>query len=144
MPTSSKPAPITPIVIAAPPDGYVAGACNIGPWEIRRRRAFALTGFASAAVLLVGLMVIGAPTLVRLLVLFPAWGGFLSWLQARRRFCAAFAMAGISNFADGDTGRQAVSDPAARRADMQATVRLVRDSFALGLVVAIASALLPI
>jgi hypothetical protein len=34
------------------PDGYVPGACNIGPWEIRRRRTIAVAGFAGAAVLL--------------------------------------------------------------------------------------------
>ena len=144
MSTSPGPAPNTPIAISVPPDGYLPGACNIGPWEIRRRRAFALAGFGVAAVLLIGLLMSGAPALLRLIVLFPTWGGMLSWLQARRRFCAAFAMAGISNFADGETGRQAVADPAARRADVHATVRLTRDSFALAVVVTITAALLPV
>ena len=139
-----RPAPNTPIAIAVPPDGYVPGVCNIGPWEIRRRRAFGVAGFIAAAVVLAGLVIAGAPAPARLLVLLPAWGGAFSWLQARRRFCAAFAMAGISNFADGEIGRQAVADAAARRADLQATVRLTRDSFALAAVVAISAALLPV
>lgn len=144
MSTSPGPAPNTPIAFSAPPDGYVPGACNIGPWEIRRRRAFALAGFGVAAALFIGLLMSGAPPLLRLIVLFPTWGGMLSWLQARRRFCAAFALAGVSNFAAGAAGRQVVADPAARRADVQAMVRLVRDSFALAVVVALVAALLPV
>ena len=139
-----RPAPNTPIAIAVPPDGYVPGVCNIGPWEIRRRRAYALAGFVIAAALLLGLVVVGAPTLFRLLVLLPAWGGMFSWLQARRRFCAAFAMAGISNFADGDEGRQAVADPEARKADARAVMRLTRDSFLVAVAVTAVAVLLPV
>jgi hypothetical protein len=124
--------------------GYVPGVCNIGPWEIRRRRAFAVVGFAVALVLFVALVAAGAPPIARVLVLLPAWGGAFSWLQARRRFCAGFAMAGISNFADGDTGRRAVTDPAAHRADIAATLRMTRDSFLIALPVTIVAVLLPV
>jgi hypothetical protein len=123
---------------------YVPGVCNIGPWEIRRRRTFAIVGFAVAIVLFVALVAVGAPPIARLLVLFPAWGGTFSWLQARRRFCAGFAMAGISNFADGDAGRQAVTDPGAHRADIAAVARMTRDSFLVGLLVATVAVLLPV
>jgi len=124
--------------------GYVPGVCNIGPWEIRRRRTFAVIGFAVAIVLFVALVVAGAPPIARLLVLLPVWGGAFSWLQARRRFCAGFAMAGISNFADGDAGRQVVSDPAAHRADVAATLRMTRDSFLVALPISIVAVLLPV
>ena len=139
-----RPAPNTPIAIAVPPDGYVPGACNIGPWEIRRRRAFGVAGFIAAAVVLAGLVIAGASAPARLLVLLPAWGGMFSWLQARRRFCAAFAMAGISNFADGDEGRQAVADPEARKADARAVMRLTRDSFLVAVAVTAVAVLLPV
>ncbi|MDP2350728.1 MAG: hypothetical protein Q8M74_06175 [Chloroflexota bacterium] len=144
MSASPRPAPNTPIVFPTPADGYAPGACNIGPWEIRRRRAFGVAGFIAAAVALAGLVIAGAPTLSRLLVLFPAWGGAFSWLQARRRFCAAFAMAGISNFADGDEGRQAVADPEARKADARAVMRLTRDSFLVAVAVTVVAVLLPV
>jgi hypothetical protein len=124
--------------------GYVPGVCNIGPWEIRRRRAFGVVGFAVALVLFVALVAAGAPPIARVLVLLPAWGGAFSWLQARRRFCAGFAMAGISNFADGDTGRRAVDDPAAHRADIATTLRMTRDSFLIALPVTIVAVLLPV
>jgi len=124
--------------------GYVPGVCNIGPWEIRRRRTFAIVGFAVAIVLFLALVAAGAPPIARLLVLLPVWGGAFSWLQARRRFCAGFAMAGISNFADGEAGRQAVTDPEAHRADIEATMRMTRDSFLIALPVAIVAVLLPV
>ena len=98
----------------------------------------------AAAVLFAGLVAAGAPPPARLLVLLPAWGGTFSWLQARRRFCAGFAMAGISNFADGEAGRQTVADAAAHRADVQATLRLARDSFAIALLITIVAVLLPV
>ena len=131
--------------LIAPDDaGYVPGVCNIGPWEIRRRRTFAIIGFAAAAALFVALVAVGAPPIARALVLMPLWGGAFSWLQARRRFCAGFAMAGISNFADGDAGRRAITDPEAHRADIAATLRMTRDSFLIALPITIVAVLLPV
>ena len=138
------PTPVTPIAFAASEDGYVPGACNIGSWEIRRRRAFGIAGFVAAAILFAGLVAAGAPPVSRVLVLLPAWGGTFSWLQARRRFCAAYAMAGISNFGDREAGRQTVADAAAHRADVEATLRLTRDSFAIALLITIVAVLLPV
>lgn len=124
---------------------YVPGVCNIGPREVRRRRAFAVAGFLTAATLFVLMLVSGASPAIRFLILLPpTWAGTFSWLQARRRFCAAFAMAGIANFGDGDDSRQAVDDPAARLADRSATFRLARDAFLLALPVPVVAALLPI
>lgn len=146
MSTSSRPGlAARPRPIAPAPDGgdYVPGACNIGPWEIRRRRAFAIVGFALAAALQAGLVLAGSPPVARLVVLLPLWGGLFSWLQARRRFCAAFAMAGLSNFGPGDGTRRTVVDPADRRADMLAALRLARDSFLLALLSTIIAVLLP-
>ena len=138
-------APLPQISLITPDGaGYVPGVCNIGPWEIRRRRTFGIIGFAAAIVLFVALVAAGAPPIARLLVLLPTWGGAFSWLQARRRFCAGFAVAGISNFADGDAGRQAITDPSAHRADMAATLRMTRDSFLIALPVTILAVLLPV
>jgi hypothetical protein len=138
-------APLPHVTLATPEGaGYVPGVCNIGPWEIRRRRTIGVIGFAAAFVLLAALVAAGAPPIARLLVLLPLWGGALSWLQARRRFCAGFAMAGISNFADGEAGRRAVTDPASHRADVQATMRMTRDSFLIALPITIVAVLLPV
>ncbi|HEY3336618.1 MAG TPA: hypothetical protein VGK16_15410 [Candidatus Limnocylindrales bacterium] len=138
--------PIAPLAPAGPErgDGYVPGVCNIGAWEVRRRRAFGIIGIAAAVVLFAGLVAAHAPGLTRLLVFLPLTGGVFSWLQARRRFCAGFAMAGVANFADGDDGRHAVQDEAARRADLAAVRRMTRDAVLIALPIAIVAVLLPV
>jgi hypothetical protein len=136
---------VQPLALAAlPEDGYVPGVCNIGAWEIRRRRAFAIVGFVIAAVILAVLIAAHAAPLARGVVLLPLWGGMFSWLQARRRFCAGFAFAGVLNFGDGGSTRRSVPDEAAHRADMLAVARMTRDSFLLALPVTIAAILLPL
>jgi hypothetical protein len=137
-------APVTPIAPAEAAGGYVPGACNIGPWEIRRRRAFAITGFAVAAALLVWLIAAGAPAPTRIVLLLPLWGGAFSWLQARRRFCAAFAIGGVANFGVGAGFRQTIGDPVARRADLLAVARMTRDSFPLAVAATLVVVLLPV
>ncbi len=136
---------ITPIAPAPEPEGaYVAGACNIGPWEIRRRRMSAIAAVAAAVALFAILVASGVPVWTRLLLLVPLWGAGISWLQARRRFCVAFAMAGISNFGDGGASRQAVVDPAQRELDRRAMAALVRDGFLLAIIPTVIAVLLPI
>lgn len=127
-----------------PDAAYVPGVCNIGPWEIRKRWATGIAGLAAAVLLLVALVGSHAPVPARLIVLLPAWGGVFSVLQARRHFCGAYALRRVSNFGNTyDTVRD-VTDEAAHRADMAALLRLTRDSFIVGLVLAIAGTLLPI
>jgi len=125
-------------------DGYVPGVCNIGPWEIRRRRSFAIIAFAIGLVGFALLVASGAPAIVRLVLLFPFWGGALSWLQARRRFCAGFAMASLSNFGDEEASRQQVADAAAHHQDMLAVMRMTRDSFVIGLAITIVAVLVTV
>ena len=137
---------IAPIVVTGGPadDRYVPGVCNIGAWEIRRRRRFAYIGFAAAAILFAILVAIGAPAWTRLFVFLPLAGGLVSWLQARRRFCAGFAVARVSNFADGDEGRRRVEDEAAHRADIAAVRRMVRDAVLIAIPITILAVLLPV
>lgn len=134
----------TRLVIEPVADGYVPGACNIGPWEVRRRWIGGILGLAAAAVLLAVLVAVGAPVAARVLVLLPAWGGAFSVLQARRRFCGAYALRRISNFGTTYGTIREVTDDAAHRADMAAVVRMARDSFAIALVITAVAVLLPL
>ena len=84
------------------PGDYRPGACNIGPREIAKRRALGIAGVISAVVLGIVLVVIDAPPLARAIVIFPLWGAIISLEQARRKFCAAFAYAGIRSVAGSD------------------------------------------
>jgi hypothetical protein len=141
----TAPAPTAPRIHVEPAgDGYVPGVCNIGPWEIRRRWIGGILGLGIAAALLAVLIAVHAPVVARVLVLLPAWGGAFSVLQARRRFCGAYAMRGISNFGvDLGTVRE-VQDDAAHRADMAALVQMTRDAFLIGLAITVIAVLLPL
>ena len=146
MPALASNPSIAPIVVSdgSADDRNVPGVCNIGAWEIRRRRRFAYIGFAAAAILFAILVAIGAPAWTRLFVFLPLAGGLVSWLQARRRFCAGFAVARVSNFADGDEGRRRVEDEAAHRADIAAVRRMVRDAVLIAIPITILAVLLPV
>ena len=132
------------LVIEPVGDGYVPGVCNIGTWEIRRRWVGGILGLAVAAALLAVLVAVHAPVAARLLVLLPAWGGMFSVLQARRRFCGAYAMRRISNFGITLDTVQQVADEAAHRADMAKVARMLSDSFVIGVALTVVAVLLPL
>lgn len=133
---------ITPLAPAPEPASaaaYQAGACNIGPYEIRRRRASGLLGVGAAVALGAALVAVDASAPARLLVVLPLWGGLISLLQARRRFCVGFALAGIANLGDDASGRASVS-PTDRAANLAASRRLVRDALLIAAPIAAAFA----
>jgi hypothetical protein len=135
------------IVFDQPPgahraDAYRAGACNIGPAEIARRRTFGRIGLVVSALVALALLVAGAPAIVRLLVGLPVAGSAIGLIQARLRFCAAFGFAGLRNF--GPVGHeQRVADAAARRADRGMALRIIAAGSLVGLAAGVALALIP-
>jgi hypothetical protein len=140
----TAPLPIQPALAIQPDEGaYLPGVCNIGPWEARRRMAFGIAGLAVAAGVLTALVAADAPAAARVAVVVPAWGGAFSVLQARRRFCGAYALRGLSNFGDSDDTIRQVEDDAAHRADLAATARMARDSLAIAVALTTAAVLLP-
>lgn len=124
-------------------DPYRAGACNIGPAEIARRRRAGLVGIAVALALAIGLVVLGAPDWSRVLVLPPLASGIISLEQARRRFCVGFAMAGLQNFSA--LGRQTrIEDAAARAKDRRAALVMVGQGTLVAAAISAVFVLLPI
>lgn len=124
-------------------DDYRAGACNIGPAEIARRRQAGHVGLAMTIALFVGLVAIGAPQPVRLLVALPAAGAASGYLQAFLHFCAAFGSLGRYNF--GSLGKeQLVTDPVARALDRLTSARIGIAAVAIGAAVGLIAALLPL
>lgn len=123
-------------------EGYRAGACNIGPAEIARRRRAGLTGIGIALVLGVVLVAIDAPIWIRAIVFLPLAGGLVSLEQARRRFCVGFAMAGLRNFG-ALGGESRVDDATDRAADRRAALVMVAYASAIAAVVTVAFVFLP-
>jgi len=77
---------------------YVAGSCNIGKGEIRRRQTVALIGlflvFFSASTILGT----DQSRSVRLSIFLPAMIFAVGFIQARKKFCLAYGLAGTFNF----------------------------------------------
>ena len=124
---------------------YAPGACNIGPDEIARRRQAAAAGFvvslSLATVLLLVGTAIGDP--VRLLVGLPLTGAAIGWIQARRRFCMAYGLAGTFNLGKiGEMSR--VTDQAALAADRRTALVIAAQGLAIGVAGALLFFLLPV
>jgi hypothetical protein len=102
---------------------YRPGACNIGPYEIARRRRAGQLELGLAAIIAVVLVVVAAPPLVRLVVFPVLAGAIVGFEQARRHFCAGFGFAGIRNFGTRED-LEHVADPAAKAADRRAALIL--------------------
>lgn len=125
------------------PSTYRAGACNIGPAEIARRRRAGLAFVGIAVVIAIGLIAIGAPWWARVVIFPPLAGGLISLEQARRHFCVGFAMAGIRNF--GPLGSpDKVVGAAERAADRRAALVLSGYMSAIAAVITAAVVLLPV
>jgi hypothetical protein len=122
---------------------YRAGACNIGPAEIARRRRAGIVGVAVAILLAVVLVLIDAPVWARLLILPPLAIGIISLEQARRRFCVGFAMAGLRNF-DALGREEHIEDDAARAADRRAALVMSAQGTLIAAVITLAFLVLPI
>jgi hypothetical protein len=122
---------------------YQPGACNIGPAEIRRRRAAGVLGVAAAIALGALLIALDAPPLARLLVALPLALGFSGFLQAHLHFCANYGWRGIRNLgAIGDIERVEVAE--ARRADRRKALAIFASASVTALAVALLFVLLPI
>lgn len=125
------------------PGEYQAGVCNIGPEEIAARRRAGHVGLAATVLMFVGLVLVGAPPLTRLVLFVPAAVSASGYLQAWLKFCAAFGSRGIFNF--GPMGSTtSVSDDASRVRDRRKALQIGLASGLIGLAVAVVAVLLPI
>ena len=124
---------------------YAPGACNIGPDEIARRRKAAVAGLVASVVLAVVLVALGSPQggTERLLVALPLTGAAIGWIQARRRFCMAYGLAGTFNLGKiGEMSR--VSDQVALAADRRTALIIAAQGLAVGIGGALLFLVLPI
>ena len=117
-------------------DEYRAGACNIGPAEIARRR---WTGHVGTAVTLAAaavLLAADAPAWLRLGLFVPASVAAAGYLQAATRFCADYGWRGVFNFGRaGQSNATSVADRDARLADRRKALGIMGASAAVGLAV---------
>jgi len=71
---------------------YVAGSCNIGKGEIKRRQFVALIGLILVITTTIGLINVSAERGARLGVFIPALIFSVGFIQSRRKFCVAVGL----------------------------------------------------
>lgn len=100
---------------------YQAGVCNIGGSEQRRRRQLGYASLGVAVVYVAVVLAAGLPAAYVTGTFIFLYGGVLGILQARRRFCAAYGMAGRYGF---DDGGGEVTDADDRASDVKRSLLL--------------------
>ncbi|MFM8190786.1 MAG: hypothetical protein ACKN88_01220 [Candidatus Nanopelagicus sp.] len=122
---------------------YVAGSCNIGKGEIKRRQTIALIG--------VFLIFFSASTIlgtdqgrsVRLSIFIPAMIFAVGFIQARKKFCLAYGLAGTFNF--GKLGSiSKVQSEEDKKADRKTAINILIQSAALASAITLLFYLLPL
>lgn len=122
---------------------YVAGSCNIGTGEIKRRQTIALIG--------VFLILFSASTIlgtdqgrsVRLSIFIPAMIFAVGFIQARKKFCLAYGLAGTFNF--GKLGSiSKVQNEVDKKADRKTAINILIQSVALASAITLLFYLLPL
>lgn len=121
---------------------YLAGSCNIGPGEIRRRQVVAIVGLIFSVISLVTLLTAGAPRSARLGIFVPLLVASVGYVQSRSKFCLAYGFAGTFNMGKmGDLSR--VSDSVSRAADRRTASKILFKSAALAAVITLVIIALP-
>lgn len=121
---------------------YIAGSCNIGKGEIRRRQFVALIGLILTITTVIGLINVSAERSARLGVFVPAMIFAVGFIQSRRKFCLAFGLMGTFNF--GSLGKLSrVASPEDRRADRKTAISILVQALSLALTITLIIYLLP-
>jgi hypothetical protein len=121
---------------------YIAGSCNIGNGEVRRRQVVALVGAIISVTSLVGLISTDASGSARLSLFLPLMIFSIGFIQSRKKFCLAYGFMGTFNF--GKLGQiSRVSDPISKKADRKTALIILAQSTALALGLTLATLALP-
>lgn len=122
---------------------YLAGSCNIGTGEIRRRQIVAIIGSALSVSALIGFISTSAEPSLRLGIFIPLAVASIGWVQSKRKFCLAYGLMGTFNF--GKMGQLSrVQDKAALAADRKTAVVILTQSLSLAAVLTLVVYLLPL
>jgi hypothetical protein len=121
---------------------YVAGSCNIGKGEIRRRQLVALLGLFFTISTLLTFNAVDAPRDIRLGIFFPLFVTAVGYVQSRSKFCLAYGFAGTFNIGKlGDISRVASKED--RQADRVTALKILGKSFLLAVLATAVVLVLP-
>lgn len=112
---------------------YMAGACNIGPSEVKRRKQGAAIGAILYFVTALTFILTDAPTATRYITFIPALLFSVGYFQSRRKFCVAYGFLGVFNFEKiGSTKKVTINQDLA--ADRKYAARLLLQSAVVAIV----------
>jgi len=122
---------------------YVAGVCNIGPSEIRKRQTVAILGLVLVALGIASLHRTHAPHLARLSIFVPALVFSVGFVQSRKKFCLAFGFMGTFNFGKSrDLAR--VTSPEDRARDRKTALTIFGQAAVIAAGITVIVSLLPL
>ena len=124
-------------------DYYIPGTCNIGLREIRRRQLVGGIGLFLTISTILGFYHQHASHLARFGTFLPAVVMFMGYLQARKKFCLAFGLAGLFNFGKLGGTTRVISD-GDRKIDREAAIKLMAQAVLLAAALTAVVFLLPI
>ena len=122
---------------------YVAGSCNIGKGEIRRRQIVALFGMFLTISSATALLATDQSLSSRFSIFLPALVFSIGFVQSRSKFCLAYGLAGTFNFDRlGKISRvQSAQD---RKADRKTAIVILLKSAALAALITAVFLILPL
>ena len=121
---------------------YIAGACNIGPAEIKQRKTVAFIGLALSVISLAYLISTDSEKSARLTLFIPFTIFAIGFVQSRKKFCLAYGFLGTFNF--GKMGKVSrVADSASKKADRKTAIKILIQSLFLALGLTLIAYLLP-
>ena len=122
---------------------YIAGSCNIGKGEIRRRQSVALVGLFLVFFLASTILGTEQSRSVRLSIFLPAMIFAVGFIQARKKFCLAYGLAGTFNF--GKLGSiTKVQSEADKKADRKTAINIFVQSALLAAAITLVFFALPL
>jgi len=122
---------------------YIAGSCNIGKGEVRRRKFVALIGAAITLTTATTLFITDQSRVARLSIFIPAIIFAIGFVQSRKKFCLAYGLAGTFNFGGlGDVKR--VQSEEDRKADRKTALSILAQSAMLAVAITAVVFVLPL
>jgi hypothetical protein len=122
---------------------YVAGSCNIGKGEIRRRQIVALFGVFLTISSATALLATDQSRSSRISIFLPALVFSIGFVQSRSKFCLAYGFAGTFNFDRlGKISRVASIED--RKADRKTAIVILLKSAALAALITAVFFVLPL
>ena len=122
---------------------YVAGSCNIGKGEIRRRQIVALFGLFLTISSATALLATDQSRSSRFSIFIPALVFSIGFVQSRSKFCLAYGLAGTFNF-DRLGKISKVQSAQDRKADRKTAIMIMLKSAALAALITAVFFVLPL